>query len=41
MQGSNIHQFVNDLIKKGNTFLYTVSFQHYTNVIEGYFNIFK
>ena len=31
--------FCKELIKKDNNLLYAVSYQHYTNAIEGYFNV--
>ena len=30
-----------DVIKNDNNLLYAVPYQHYTNVIEGYFNVLK
>ena len=32
---------VKDVIKKDNNLLYAVPHQHYTNAIEGYFNVLK
>ena len=34
-------QLVKDGIKKNTNLLYTVPYQHYTNAIEGYFNVLK
>lgn len=39
--GSHINQLVKYAIKNDNNLLYTVPYQHYTNVIEGYFNVLK
>ena len=33
--------FCKELIKKDNNLLYAVPYQHYTNAIEGYFNVLK
>ena len=38
---SHKNQLVKDVIKKDNKLLYTVPYQHYTNAIEGYFNVLK
>ena len=38
---SHRNQLVKDVIKKDNKLLYTVPYQHYTNAIEGYFNVLK
>jgi hypothetical protein len=38
---SHRNQIVKDVIKKYNNLLYTVPYQHYTNAIEGYFNVLK
>ena len=38
---SHINQLVKDIIKKDNNLLYAVSYQQYTNAIEGYFNVLK
>jgi len=38
---SNRNQLVKDVIKKDNHLLYAVPYQHYTNAIEGYFNVLK
>ena len=38
---SHRNQLVKDVIKKDNNLLYAVSYQHYTNAIEGYFNVLK
>ena len=38
---SHRNQLVKDLIKKDNNLLYAVPYQHYTNAIEGYFNVLK
>ena len=38
---SHINQLVKDVIKKDNKLLYTIPYQHYTNSIEGYFNVLK
>jgi len=38
---SHRNQLVKDVIKKDNNLLYTVPYQHYTNPIEGYFNVLK
>ena len=38
---SHRNQLVKDVIKKNNNLLYTVPYQHYTNAIEGYFNVLK
>ena len=38
---SHRNQLVKDVIKKDNNLLYTVPYQHYTNAIEGYFNVLK
>ena len=38
---SHINQLVKDVIKKNNNLLYAVPYQHYTNIIEGYFNVLK
>lgn len=38
---SHRNQLVNDVIKKDNNLLYAVPYQHYTNAIEGYFNVLK
>ena len=35
------NKLVKDVIKKDNNLLYTVPYQHYTNAIEGYFNVLK
>ena len=31
---------VRDLINENNNLLFSVPYQHYTNAIEGYFNVF-
>ena len=36
---SHRNKLVKDVIKKDNNLLYTVPYQHYTNAIEGYFNV--
>lgn len=38
---SHRNQLVKDVIKKDNNLLYAVPYQHYTNAIEGYFNVLK
>lgn len=38
---SHRNQIVKDVIKKNNNLLYAVPYQHYTNAIEGYFNVLK
>ena len=38
---SHRNQLVKDVIKKDNNLLYSVQYQHYTNAIEGYFNVLK
>ena len=38
---SHRNQLVKDVIKKNNNLLYAVPYQHYTNAIEGYFNVLK
>ena len=38
---SHRNQLVKDVIKMDNNLLYTVPYQHYTNAIEGYFNVLK
>ena len=39
---SHKNQLVKDIIKNNNNnLLYTVPYQHYTNAIEGYFNVLK
>ena len=38
---SHRNQLVKDVIKKDNNLLYTVPYQHYTNAIDGYFNVLK
>ena len=38
---SHRNKLVKDVIKKYNNLLYAVSYQHYTNAIEGYFNVLK
>ena len=38
---SHRNQLVKDVIKKDNNLLYSVPYQHYTNAIEGYFNVLK
>ena len=38
---SHRNQLVNVVIKKDNNLLYAVPYQHYTNAIEGYFNVLK
>lgn len=38
---SHRNQLVKDVIKKDNNLLYAVPYQHYTNTIEGYFNVLK
>ena len=38
---SHRNQLVKDVIKKYNNLLYAVPYQHYTNTIEGYFNVLK
>ena len=38
---SHRNQLVKDAIKKDKNSLYAVSYQHYTNAIEGYFNVSK
>ena len=38
---SHRNQLVKDVIKKDNDLLYAVPYQHYTNAIEGYFNVLK
>ena len=38
---SHRNQLVKDVIKKDNNLLYAVLYQHYTNAIEGYFNVLK
>jgi hypothetical protein len=38
---SHRNQLVKDIMKKKNNLLYTVPYQHYTNAIEGYFNVLK
>lgn len=36
-----LYCFVKDVIKKNNNLLYAFPYQHYTNTIEGYFNVLK
>ena len=36
---SHRNQLLKDVIKKDNNLLYSVPYQHYTNAIEGYFNV--
>ena len=38
---SHRNQLVKNVIKKNNNLLYAVPYQHYTNAIEGYFNVLK
>ena len=38
---SHRNKLVKDVIKKNNNLLYAVPYQHYTNAIEGYFNVLK
>jgi len=38
---SHRNQLVKDVIKKDNNLLYPVPYQHYTNEVEGYFNVLK
>ena len=38
---SHRNQLVKDVIKKNTNLLYAVPYQHYTNAIEGYFNVLK
>lgn len=41
IDSSHRNQLVKDVIKKNNNLLYAVPYQHYTNAIEGYFNVLK
>jgi transposase len=43
MNNSSVHKNkeVRDLINENNNLLYSVPYQHYTNAIEGYFNVLK
>ena len=38
---SHRNKLVKDIIRQHNNLLYTVPYQHYTNAIEGYFNVLK